>query len=294
MNASWIKIITNSKWTIYSKNVTCKDPIHMMDSRFIYRSSTVQELESIPSDAQYISINVKNPIKKADSVTLSFQVDQHLFSQWGIEPSDATPTRLKSILECILINSIVQNDCIVGKVDDSIQIKIHDVQVKNKEWTDVAIVTHQTIIHIIQEPTESSIESLDKQFKSLDIKKNLVDVTGLETAFERIMEMIVYPILYKDAVSYLHIHVPKGLLLHGPPGTGKTRLIQKVVEITGAHLISIQGSSVFSPFLGESERKLQSYFEQAEKIIQSGRPCIVFIDEIVSNFFFYFLILKYK
>jgi len=75
------------------------------------------------------------------------------------------------------------------------------------------------------------------------------------------------------------LECPKGALLHGPPGVGKTLLVRTVARDTGAALVAVNGSDIFNSFLGESERNLREVFLRAMELTKTG-PCVLFIDEI--------------
>ncbi|KAJ9048057.1 hypothetical protein DSO57_1038775 [Entomophthora muscae] len=105
--------------------------------------------------------------------------------------------------------------------------------------------------------------------------------TGLEHAFDLLSELLEYPLKYKHLFLKLNIECPKGVLLYGPPGVGKTLLVKTLCRRFDANLVSISGPEVFSPFPGESEAQLRNKFEQARELSrQQSRPCILFIDEV--------------
>jgi len=102
------------------------------------------------------------------------------------------------------------------------------------------------------------------------------DVGGLRKEIRRVREMIELPLRYPQIFERLGIDAPKGVLLHGVPGTGKTLLARAVAHETEAAFISVSGPEVIHKFYGESEAKLRGIFEQARK----NAPCIIFLDEI--------------
>ncbi len=104
------------------------------------------------------------------------------------------------------------------------------------------------------------------------------DIGGLGDAVKKIREMVELPLRHPELFKRLGVEAPKGVLLHGPPGTGKTMLAKAVAGETSSNFISIGGPEIVSKFYGESEGKLREIFKEAEE----NAPSIIFIDEIDS------------
>jgi transitional endoplasmic reticulum ATPase len=104
------------------------------------------------------------------------------------------------------------------------------------------------------------------------------DIGGLGAAIHRVREMIELPLRYPEVFGRLGIDPPKGVLLHGPPGCGKTLLARAVASETEASFLSVSGPEIINKLYGESEARLRQVFEQAKK----EAPSIVFLDEIDS------------
>jgi len=102
------------------------------------------------------------------------------------------------------------------------------------------------------------------------------DIGDLEEAKQKIREMIELPLKHPELFKRLGIEPPKGILLHGPPGCGKTLLAKAVANETEAYFIAINGPEIMSKFYGESEARLREVFKEA----QENAPAIIFIDEI--------------
>jgi len=107
---------------------------------------------------------------------------------------------------------------------------------------------------------------------------NYDDVGGMEETIKALREMVELPLRYPELFTRLGVDPPKGVLLHGPPGTGKTRLALAVANESDAQFFTINGPEIMGSAYGESEKRLREVFEQAER----SAPAIVFIDEIDS------------
>lgn len=102
------------------------------------------------------------------------------------------------------------------------------------------------------------------------------DIGGLKREMRRIREMIELPLRYPEIFERLGIAPPKGVLLHGPPGSGKTLIARAVAHETSAHFLHINGPEIIDKWYGSSEANLRGIFEEARK----KAPAIIFIDEI--------------
>jgi AAA family ATPase len=103
-------------------------------------------------------------------------------------------------------------------------------------------------------------------------------VGGLSAEIELLKSTIELPLHQPTLFSDFGVTPPRGILLHGPPGTGKTMLLRAVAAEANAHVLTINGPSIISKYLGESESALRDIFVEAKKY----QPSIVFIDEIDS------------
>ncbi|MFL2946590.1 MAG: CDC48 family AAA ATPase [Candidatus Poseidoniales archaeon] len=104
------------------------------------------------------------------------------------------------------------------------------------------------------------------------------DIGGLGEALTKVREMIELPLKHPILFRRLGIDPPKGVLLHGPPGTGKTMIAKAVANETNAHFTSINGPEIISKYYGESEKQLREIFDDAA----SNAPAVIFIDELDS------------
>jgi transitional endoplasmic reticulum ATPase len=102
------------------------------------------------------------------------------------------------------------------------------------------------------------------------------DIGGLRREMRRIREMIELPLRYPEVFERLGIDPPKGVLLHGPPGCGKTLIARAVAHETSAHFVHVNGPEIMAKYYGEAEGNLRAIFDEAKK----RAPAIIFIDEI--------------
>ncbi|MFW9980266.1 MAG: CDC48 family AAA ATPase [Candidatus Thorarchaeota archaeon] len=102
------------------------------------------------------------------------------------------------------------------------------------------------------------------------------DVGGLEKVKARLREAVEAPLRHPEVFTEMGIRSPKGVLLFGPPGTGKTMLAKAVATEAEANFISIRGPEIFNKYVGESEKAVREIFKKARQTA----PCILFFDEI--------------
>jgi transitional endoplasmic reticulum ATPase len=104
------------------------------------------------------------------------------------------------------------------------------------------------------------------------------DIGGLTDEIKKVKEMIELPLKHPEIFENLGVEAPKGILLFGVPGTGKTLLAKAVANESNAHFISISGPEIMSKFYGDSEARVREIFKEAK----ANAPSIIFIDEIDS------------
>jgi transitional endoplasmic reticulum ATPase len=104
------------------------------------------------------------------------------------------------------------------------------------------------------------------------------DIGGMEDVKRELRESVELPLLKPEVFKKLGIRAPKGFLLYGPPGVGKTLLAKAVANESNANFISVKGPEVLSKWVGESEKAVREIFKKAKQVA----PSIVFLDEIDS------------
>jgi transitional endoplasmic reticulum ATPase len=102
------------------------------------------------------------------------------------------------------------------------------------------------------------------------------DIGGLEKVKQELKEAVEWPLKHPDSFTRIGIKPPRGLLIYGLPGTGKTLLAKAVAKESEANFIQVKGPSLLSMWVGESEKGVRKIFERARQV----SPCIIFFDEI--------------
>jgi transitional endoplasmic reticulum ATPase len=142
----------------------------------------------------------------------------------------------------------------------------------------VVATTPKGFVHIDQ---DTEVELRPEYTEAGDVRRADVtydDVGGMGDTIRQLREMVELPLRYPELFTRLGVDPPRGVLLHGPPGTGKTRLARAVANESEAEFFVINGPEIMGSAYGESEKKLREIFEKATK----AAPSILFIDEIDS------------
>ena len=142
------------------------------------------------------------------------------------------------------------------------------------ETLDKLIVNHDDFTKALIEVTPSGMREVF--IENPDIKWE--EVGGLEEVKRELQEAVEWPMKYPGLYDKLGHSMPRGILLHGPSGTGKTLLAKAVATQSEANFISVRGPELLSKWVGESERGIREIFKRARQ----SAPCVVFFDEIDS------------
>jgi transitional endoplasmic reticulum ATPase len=132
---------------------------------------------------------------------------------------------------------------------------------------DLTRISRSTRVHLVNPDGNPYVSKKETTFR---------DVGGLEDAVRKVREIVQLPLRHPEIFHQLGVDPPRGVLLHGPSGTGKTLIARAVAGETGCYFKAISGTEIMDKHYGESEAKLRSAFEDAYK----NAPAIVFIDEI--------------
>jgi transitional endoplasmic reticulum ATPase len=142
----------------------------------------------------------------------------------------------------------------------------------------VMSTTPKGIVHI---DAKTNVELLPEYHEGDGARRADVtydDLGGMRDTIDALREMVELPLRHPELFQRLGVDPPKGVLLHGPPGTGKTMLARAVANESAARFFGINGPEIMGSAYGESERRLRELFEQAAQ----SAPSIIFIDEIDS------------
>jgi transitional endoplasmic reticulum ATPase len=134
------------------------------------------------------------------------------------------------------------------------------------------------IVHIEQGTVVELLPEYTEQHGERRADVTYDDLGGMRATIDALREMVELPLRHPELFQRLGVDPPKGVLLHGPPGTGKTRLARAVANESDAQFFHIAGPEIMGSAYGESEKKLRELFEEAGQ----AAPSIIFIDEIDS------------
>jgi len=182
-----------------------------------------------------------------------------VLSAVGMAPSDRDLTYIGSLLDGL---AVVQGDRIRATLFGT-------------RAADFKVISTGPAGPVSINPTTAlEVKRSDEKEKSRPIAYE--DIGGLKREIQRIREIIELPLRYPEVFERLGIDAPKGVLLHGPPGCGKTLIARAVAHETEANFFSINGPEIIHKFYGESEANLRKIFEEAAR----KAPSIIFLDEI--------------
>ncbi|MEO1271311.1 MAG: CDC48 family AAA ATPase, partial [Myxococcota bacterium] len=172
----------------------------------------------------------------------------------------------------------------IGSRLDGLPVRQGDrirVTLFGSRWADFQVESTLPPEAVVIHPTTRLVVGEAKPQKAApqggaDAVPSYEDIGGLKPQLQRIREMIELPLRYPEVFERLGIAPPSGVLLHGPPGCGKTLIARTIAHEAEAHFYAISGPEIIHKFYGESEAHLRKIFEQAS----TKAPSIIFLDEI--------------
>jgi 26S proteasome regulatory subunit T3 len=214
-------------------------------------------------------INILKEFMKKEII--SFEINLILI-QIEVFRFQAVPLILGQFLEKI----DNKNGIISSSTGSNYLVKIMSTINEDELKINSSVVLHRSsnaLVNIIDEEIHSGVNIMSKK-NNPNIKYS--DIGGLDKQKEEIREAIEFPLLNRNLYEKIGIDAPKGVLLFGPPGTGKTMLVKAIASKTMASFIKAVGSEFVQKYLGEGPRMIRDLFKLARK----NSPAIVFIDEI--------------
>jgi len=142
------------------------------------------------------------------------------------------------------------------------------------EILDKLVVAMKDFLDAFKEITPTALREIEIEIPNVRWE----DIGGLEDVKRQLVESIEWPLKYPEKFERMGIKPPKGILLYGPPGCGKTMLAKAVATEAEANFISVKGPEIFNKWVGESEKAVREIFRKARQ----AAPCIIFFDEIES------------
>jgi len=142
------------------------------------------------------------------------------------------------------------------------------------EILDSLVVTMKDFLDAFKEITPTALREVEVEIPNVRWE----DVGGLEEIKQRLVEAVEWPLKYPEKFEKFGIKPPRGILLYGPPGCGKTLLAKAIATESEANFISVKGPEIFNKWVGESEKAIREIFRKARQ----AAPCIIFFDEIES------------
>ncbi|KAG0053544.1 hypothetical protein BGZ83_000897 [Gryganskiella cystojenkinii] len=259
----WVSLVSNRSSTNEDDQIFCRVWPARQDS-------------SVQSDTMLVDRTVYSQKEDDSGFSLDMATVAHS-GQRAVTPS-TTEERFYETL-------VVKEGFTVSSLHAGLLIKIQSSTPPNGP---VQVVKGTQIIIATQDTTTKTEQDVASNQPKDDLAlhsqpNNSINILpGLEGPLKALLEVVSYPLLYPDLISHLNIECPKGILLHGPPGVGKTLLVSTVAQICSATMITIFGPEIFGPYVGESEEKLRQKFAHASRIAVDNpkKPVLIFIDEL--------------
>ncbi len=183
---------------------------------------------------------------------------------------------------------------IIGRADEELVVELGDSLLGERLRSGDSVLLDPRASLLIEKLPRPEVEELVLE-EVPDI--SYPDVGGLDSQIEQIMDAVELPFVHQALFAEYRLPAPKGILLYGPPGCGKTliakavanSLAKKVAEVSGdkqarSYFLNIKGPELLNKYVGETERQIRLVFERAREKSEEGWPVIVFFDEMDSLF----------
>ena len=245
-------------------DLQCTGLFHMTDVNEVWVSEDINDSDLTLYDGLDVffeAINIETVVE-ADSVTI--QLDETQVELWSESEVKAAKTNVVLKYGAVCLNHPVWIKPLTKK---EVLAKVTLIRPVNKNSEQIPYkLTPNTVIVFDGLP---------------DLQQQIIEysqIGGLDDVITKLRETIQIPLHYPHLMEKFNVRPPKGLLLHGPPGNGKTAIARAIANNMGANFISIDGPELLSELVGGGERKLREKFEEAAEY----EHAIIFFDEIDS------------
>ena len=208
-----------------------------------------------------ISIVEYDTATPADSITI--QLNPEAVKNWADDEIERAESNVRSSTRVFFDSQMIY---IKPITKTTIMGEVESIYPKSEKKNSLYRLTEDTKIHFIGLPTNRQ--------KAIDFSQ----IGGLKDVINKLREIIQIPINNPELLQRFGIKSPKGMLMYGPPGNGKTMIARAVAYSMGSSFITIEGPELMSKYVGVGEQRLREKFEEAE----AKGNCIIFIDEIDS------------
>ncbi len=205
-----------------------------------------------------------------------------------------SPEHAGEVVTCKEVLADGRRALVVGRADDERVCELADDLLSEKLRSGDAVLMDARSGLLLEKLPRPEVEELVLE-EVPDI--TYADVGGLDNQIEQIMDAVELPFLHQELFAEHRLPAPKGILLYGPPGCGKTliakavanSLAKKVAEVSGnaearSYFLNIKGPELLNKYVGETERQIRLVFQRAREKSEEGWPVIVFFDEMDSLF----------
>lgn len=199
--------------------------------------------------------------------------------------------------EIVMLKEVLEDGeraLVLGHTDDERVVRLADPLMSNKLRAGDSLLLDSRSGYVLEKVPKADVEELVlEEVPDIDYQR----IGGLAGQIDQIRDAVELPYLHPDLFTEHQLRPPKGILLYGPPGCGKTliakavanSLAKKVAEATGtesgkSYFLNIKGPELLNKYVGETERHIRLVFQRAREKASEGTPVIVFFDEMDSLF----------
>jgi transitional endoplasmic reticulum ATPase len=237
------------------------------------KRTALQVFTGYPEDENRGVIRIDGNARRNASVGIDEKIGLRKVTPKPAEKISFAPTEMLRIMggEEYLAQTLAGRVVMRGDIVEILVMgkKIELVVVSYNPGGEVALISEDTAVAISEKPVEEELKIPRVTYE---------DIGGLKDEVKKVREMIELPLRHPEVFDRLGVEAPKGVLLYGPPGMGKTLLAKAVANETQANFVPLTGPEIMSKYYGQSEENLREVFKNAEE----NAPSIIFIDEIDS------------